>query len=321
MTISTITMMIIARGRLPSFHIHIHVHIHDHIHHNHDDNNQGRLPSFHIHIHGHIHHIHNHDDSSQGQPQPPSFHIRIRGHIHHIHNHDDNNRGQPPSCISISMAISVRVAMMIITWFSISFSNSSGFSFPLSITIAMAITMRVTMVVISWLSISLSYSSWLGFSLAIAIAMTITTISIAMMVISWLSYSSSEEGKGNSNQKIHLLVGLNSSETQGNVDGDTTLTLCLQLVQHPGIFEGALAHLGGFLLELLNGSLVNASALVDQVTSGGGFARVDMANDHDVNVKLFLSHCCLVSVLLFHTATAAAPSQVTERATRRSSGR
>merc|ERR1711970_243125 len=103
------------------------------------------------------------------------------------------------------MAISVRVAMMIITWLSIGFSNSISFSFPLSI----AISMRVTMVVISWLSISLSYSSWLGFSLAIA--MTITTIS--MMVISWLSYGCSEEGKGNSNQKIHLLVGLNSSET------------------------------------------------------------------------------------------------------------
>merc|ERR1711879_837174 len=119
-----------------------------------------------------------------------------------------------PLSISVSMAIStISIAMMIITWLSIGFSNSSGFSFPLSITIAMAIPMRVTMVVISWLSISLSYSSWLGFSLAIAITMTITTISIAMMVISWLSYGSSEEGKGNSNQKIHLLVGLNSSET------------------------------------------------------------------------------------------------------------
>merc|ERR1711887_533158 len=107
-----------------------------------------------------------------------------------------------PLSISVSMAIStISITMMIIT----------GGSLPLSITIAMAISMRVTMVVISWLSISLSYSSWLGFSLAIAIAMTITTIS--MMVISWLSYGSSEEGKGNSNQKIHLLVGLNSSET------------------------------------------------------------------------------------------------------------
>merc|ERR1712180_484618 len=108
------------------------------------------------------------------------------------------------------MSISMAITMMIVSRGSISFPLSISVSMAIS-TIAMAISMGVTMVVISWLSISLSYSSWLGFSLAIAIAMTITTIS--MMVISWLSYGSSEKGKGNSNQKIHLLVGLNSSET------------------------------------------------------------------------------------------------------------
>jgi hypothetical protein len=34
---------------------------------------------------------------------------------------------------------------------------------------------------------------------------------------------------------------------EGNVDGDTTLTLGLELVQHPCVLEGALAQLGGFL--------------------------------------------------------------------------
>merc|ERR1719430_2954470 len=107
-----------------------------------------------------------------------------------------------PLSISVSMAIStISITMMIIT----------GGSVPLAISISMAISVRVAMMIITWLSIGLSYSSWLGFSLAIAIAMTIATIS--MMVISCLSYGSSEEGKGNSNQKIHLLVGLNSSET------------------------------------------------------------------------------------------------------------
>ena len=53
---------------------------------------------------------------------------------------------------------------------------------------------------------------------------------------------------------------------QGNVDGDTTLTLGLQFVEDPGVLERALAHLGGLLLELLDGTLVNATALVDQVT-------------------------------------------------------
>lgn len=77
---------------------------------------------------------------------------------------------------------------------------------------------------------------------------------------------------------------------QGDIDGDTTFTLCLQLVQHPGVLEGALAHLLGFLLELLDGTLVDTTAFVDQVTGGRRLARIDVADDHDVNVRLFLSH-------------------------------
>merc|ERR1719290_824062 len=77
---------------------------------------------------------------------------------------------------------------------------------------------------------------------------------------------------------------------KSNVDGDTTLTLGLQLVHDPGILEGALARLLSLLLELLNRPLVNTSTLVDQVTGGGGLARVDVANDDNVDVGLFLSH-------------------------------
>lgn len=40
-----------------------------------------------------------------------------------------------------------------------------------------------------------------------------------------------------------VLGGLKLPE--GDVDGDATLPLCLQLVQHPGIFKGALPHLEG----------------------------------------------------------------------------
>lgn len=32
---------------------------------------------------------------------------------------------------------------------------------------------------------------------------------------------------------------------EGDVNGDTTLPLCLQFVQHPGVFEGTLPHLEG----------------------------------------------------------------------------
>lgn len=77
---------------------------------------------------------------------------------------------------------------------------------------------------------------------------------------------------------------------QRNVDGDTTLSLSLELVEHPGILERALAHVLRFLLELLNGALVDTSALVDQVTGGGGLARVDVSDDDDVDVSLLLSH-------------------------------
>ena len=49
-------------------------------------------------------------------------------------------------------------------------------------------------------------------------------------------------------------------------------------------------HLLGFLLELLDGTLVDATALVDEVAGGGRLAGVDMANDHDVDVNLFLTH-------------------------------
>lgn len=77
---------------------------------------------------------------------------------------------------------------------------------------------------------------------------------------------------------------------EGNVDGDTTLTLGLQFVQHPRILEGSLPHLLGLLLELLNRSLVDTAALVDQVTGGGRLARVDVPDDDDVNMNLFLAH-------------------------------
>merc|ERR1719510_596516 len=77
---------------------------------------------------------------------------------------------------------------------------------------------------------------------------------------------------------------------ESDVDGDTTLTLSLQFVQHPGVLERALAGLLGLLLELLDGPLVNTSALVDQMTSGGGLAGVDVSDDNNVNMSLFLAH-------------------------------
>jgi len=77
---------------------------------------------------------------------------------------------------------------------------------------------------------------------------------------------------------------------ESNVDGDTTFTLGLQFIEDPRILEGTFAQLGGFLLELLDGTLVNSSALVDQVAGGGRLAGVDVADDDDVDMELFLTH-------------------------------
>merc|ERR1740129_1242118 len=77
---------------------------------------------------------------------------------------------------------------------------------------------------------------------------------------------------------------------EGDIHGDTTFTFGLQFVQNPSVLEGAFAHLLGFLLELFDGTFVDATALVDQVTSGGRLARVDVANDHNVDMGLFLRH-------------------------------
>merc|ERR1719188_1734109 len=85
-----------------------------------------------------------------------------------------------------------------------------------------------------------------------------------------------------------VLGGLELPES--DIDGDTTLTLSLQLVEHPSIFKGSLSGLLRFLLELLDGSLVNTTTLVDQMTGGGRLSRVDVANDDNVDVDLFLSH-------------------------------
>ena len=84
------------------------------------------------------------------------------------------------------------------------------------------------------------------------------------------------------------LVGLELP--QGDIDGDTTLTLGLEFVQNPGVLEGTLAHLLGLLLELLDGTLVDTAAFVDQVTSGSGFTRVDVTDDDNVNMSFFLTH-------------------------------
>jgi len=93
---------------------------------------------------------------------------------------------------------------------------------------------------------------------------------------------------GSIDDSNHELGGLKFPES--DIDGDTALTFSLELIEHPGILEGALAEFSGFLLELFNGTLIDTTALVDQMSSGGGLAGIDVTDNDDVNVQLLLSH-------------------------------
>merc|ERR1719203_1751187 len=103
-----------------------------------------------------------------------------------------------------------------------------------------------------------------------------------------------------------VLGGLELPES--DIDGDSTLTLSLQFVQNPRVLERTLPHLLGFLLELFDGSLVDTSALVDEMARGGGLTRVHMTNHNNVDVDLFLSHgadLCLGSFKVLYSSSVA----------------
>jgi len=91
--------------------------------------------------------------------------------------------------------------------------------------------------------------------------------------------------------------GLRLELPESDINGDTSFSLGLELIEHPGVLERSLTHFFSFLLELLDGSLIDTTALVDQVTSGGGFTGVDMTNDDEVDVLLFFTHWIRVFVL------------------------
>ena len=106
--------------------------------------------------------------------------------------------------------------------------------------------------------------------------------------------------------EISVTGGINDGEDslgrlelpEGDINGDTTLALGLEFVQNPCVLEGGLTHLLSFLLELVDGSLIDTTALVDQVTGGGGFAGIDVADNDEVKSIFFFAHFgCVFSVL------------------------
>jgi len=86
------------------------------------------------------------------------------------------------------------------------------------------------------------------------------------------------------------VVFLGGEFPQSNINGDTTLTLGFQVIKNPSVLERGLAHLGSLLLELLDSSLIDTSALVDQVTSGGGFSGINVTDNNQRDMDLFLGH-------------------------------
>jgi hypothetical protein len=98
--------------------------------------------------------------------------------------------------------------------------------------------------------------------------------------------------------EITVTRGINDGEEvllslelpEGNINGNTTLTLGLHLIKDPGVLEGTLTNIVGFLLKTLNGTLINTTASVNEVTSGGRLTRIDVTNNDEINMRLFLTH-------------------------------
>lgn len=76
---------------------------------------------------------------------------------------------------------------------------------------------------------------------------------------------------------------------EGNIDGDTSFSFSFKLVQNPSVLERTLTSFSGFLFELFDDSLIDTTALVDQVTGSGRFTRIDVTDNDQVNVNLITS--------------------------------
>merc|ERR1719510_555959 len=68
---------------------------------------------------------------------------------------------------------------------------------------------------------------------------------------------------------------------------------CLTPRVYASILEGTLSHFLGFLLELFDGTFVNTTTFIDQMTSSGRLARVYVTNHDNVDMSFFLTHFAL----------------------------
>ena len=74
---------------------------------------------------------------------------------------------------------------------------------------------------------------------------------------------------------------LSLSKTHARLGGDVSVSRSYQqdIEITLTVLEGTLPKFGGFLLELLDGTLVDTTTLVDQMTSSGRFSGVDVTDD------------------------------------------
>jgi len=106
--------------------------------------------------------------------------------------------------------------------------------------------------------------------------------------------------------EISMSWGINDGEDGGSrlefpecdINGDTSLSLCLEFIENPSVLEGGFTHLFGFFLELSNGSLIDTTTFVDKMTGGSGFSRVDVTDDDEGDVSLFFSHYKFILLIL-----------------------
>jgi len=89
-----------------------------------------------------------------------------------------------------------------------------------------------------------------------------------------------------------VLLGLELPE--GDIDGDSSFSLGLKLIEYPSVFEGGFTDLFSFFLVFLESSLFDTTALVDHVTGRGRFTSIDVTDDDEIDMFLFFlwRHIC-----------------------------
>ena len=85
------------------------------------------------------------------------------------------------------------------------------------------------------------------------------------------------------------VVNVSFKFPEGDIDGDTTFSLSLKVIKNPCILEWSFSHFVSLLFEFLDGSFINTSEFIDQMSCGGWLTRVDVTNNNEIDMGLFFS--------------------------------